>query len=204
MGSRRPHTRDDGWSGLFATAFRQSRNAMSLVDGQRCHVDVNGAYLQLLGYPKSALIGRPIHRLVVGGPQLSPQEWAHAIATERFAGQTDLVRADGSIVAVGWGASAETVTGRRLVLFVALTTSRGRRPVESPAWSAPEEWTLSKRQREIVRLVALGFTGPEIAEELHLAHHTVRTHVRNAMAAAGARSRAHLVAIALAGGHALE
>jgi DNA-binding CsgD family transcriptional regulator len=51
-----------------------------------------------------------------------------------------------------------------------------------------------------VRLVALGMTGREIAAELHLAHHTVRTHVRNAMVKTGARSRAHLVAKALADG----
>jgi PAS domain S-box-containing protein len=203
VGTRHGHTRANGWSGLFATAFRQSRNAMALVDGQRRHVDVNGAYVQLLGYPKSALIGRPIYHLVAGGPQLSAQEWANAIAMDRFEGETELVRADGSSVAVGWGASAETVTGRRLVLFVALTISRRHRPVQSADWTAPEGWRLSNRQREIVHLVSLGFTGPEIAEELHVAHDTVRTHVRNAMAASGARSRAHLVAIALAGGHAL-
>jgi DNA-binding NarL/FixJ family response regulator len=55
-----------------------------------------------------------------------------------------------------------------------------------------------------VRLISLGYTGPEIADELHIAHDTVRTHVRNAMGTSGARSRAHLVAIALAGGHALD
>ena len=53
---------------------------------------------------------------------------------------------------------------------------------------------LSEREREIVRLVALGSTGPEIADELHIAHDTVRTHVRNAMTKVGARSRAQLVA----------
>ena len=197
-------TRDDGWSGLFATAFKQSRNAMALVDGQRRHVDVNGAYLQLLGYAKSALIGRPIHRLVAGGPKGGGQEWARVLAAGRFEGHTDLVRADGSVVAVAWGASAETVTGRRLVLFVALSTSRRERPVQTAVPAPPQGWSLSRRQREVVRLVALGFTGPEIAEELQLAHDTVRTHVRNAMATSGARSRAHLVAIALAGGHALR
>jgi PAS domain S-box-containing protein len=202
MGAGRGHTRGNGWSALFATAFRQSRNAMSLVDGQRCHVDVNGAYVQLLGYPKSALIGRPIHRFVVGGPQVSARAWAHAMATDHFEGRTDLTRADGSVVAVRWGASPETVTGRRLVLFVALTTSRRERPVRTAGRVAPDGWTLSDRQREIVGLVALGLTGPEIAEELHVAHNTVRTHLRNAMAASGARSRAHLVAITLAGGHA--
>ena len=49
----------------------------------------------------------------------------------------------------------------------------------------------------MVRLVALGQTGPEIADELGITHDTVRTHVRNAMDKVGARSRAHLVAKAL-------
>ena len=53
---------------------------------------------------------------------------------------------------------------------------------------------LSAREREIVRLVAEGQTGPEIADELGIAHDTVRTHVRHAMDKLGARSRAHLVA----------
>jgi hypothetical protein len=34
---------NDGWSGLFETAFRQSRNAMVLVDEQRRQLDANGA-----------------------------------------------------------------------------------------------------------------------------------------------------------------
>jgi DNA-binding CsgD family transcriptional regulator len=64
-----------------------------------------------------------------------------------------------------------------------------------------EPQVLSAREREVVRLVAAGATGPEIADELRIAHDTVRTHARNAMAKVGARSRAHLVAKALAEGH---
>ena len=83
------------------------------------------------------------------------------------------------------------------MLFVALNTSRWgahfRRAAEGDSSSRP----LSAREREIVRLVALGATGPEIADELRIAHDTVRTHVRNAMVKQGARSRAHLVAKAL-------
>ena len=48
--------------------------------------------------------------------------------------------------------------------------------------------------------VALGDTSPEIASRLGISHETVRTHVRNAMGKSGARSRAHLVAKALAEG----
>jgi DNA-binding NarL/FixJ family response regulator len=59
---------------------------------------------------------------------------------------------------------------------------------------------LTDRELEIVRLVAQGESGPEIAADLHIAHNTVRTHVRNAMTKLGARSRAHLVAKALGEG----
>ena len=51
--------------------------------------------------------------------------------------------------------------------------------------------------------MALGSTGREIADELQISHETVRTHIRNAMEKLHARSRAHLVAKALAGGHLL-
>jgi DNA-binding CsgD family transcriptional regulator len=61
-----------------------------------------------------------------------------------------------------------------------------------------------RRERDVVWLVAHGNTGPEIADELHIAHDTVRTHVRNAMTKVGARSRAHLVAKALGDGLTLE
>jgi PAS domain S-box-containing protein len=194
--------RQDGWSALFATAFKQSRNAMVLLDDRRYHVDVNGAYLKLLGYPRDAIIGKPLYRFVVGGPRFSPEQWAAALAAGgHYTGEAELRCADGSEVAVQWGADVETVTGRRLVLLVALSTSRWGRRFRRPASREPEPGGLSEREREIVRLVAHGSTGPEIADELQIAHDTVRTHVRNAMIKVGARSRAHLVAKALGNGH---
>jgi PAS domain-containing protein len=54
--------RPGGWSALFSNAFRHSRNAMVLLDDSRRHVDANGAYLNLLGYARKALIGQPIYR----------------------------------------------------------------------------------------------------------------------------------------------
>src|SRR4051812_22368324 len=56
---------------------------------------------------------------------------------------------------------------------------------------------LSPREREITQLLAEGMTGEEIARELVLSPETVRTHVRNAMARVGAKTRSHLVAVAL-------
>jgi PAS domain S-box-containing protein len=189
------------WSGLFKAAFRQSRNGMVLVDEERTIVDVNGSLLALLGHPRSALVGHPMWEHVAGGPLATPDEWAELLDEGRFTGEAGLLCADGGIVSVQWGASTEMATGRRLVLFVALSTSRWGRHFRPSGDPLGEPAALSDRQREIVQLVALGLSGPEIADELQIAHETVRTHVRTAKERLGARSRAHLVAKALGEGH---
>jgi PAS domain S-box-containing protein len=187
-------------SELFTAAFTQSKNAMVLVDSHRRHVDANGAYLKLLGCKSADLIGRPIHHWVIGGPLASPAEWQRWLASGHFGGQAELRCSDGSVVAVQWAATTEVVSGRRLVLVVALNTSRWGERFRRTVDHEPRPGALSQREREIVRLVSLGSTGPEIADELGIAHQTVRTHVRNAMEKVGARSRAHLVAKALGEG----
>jgi PAS domain S-box-containing protein len=178
----------------------QSRNAMMLVDNERRHVDVNGAYLKFLGYRREELIGQPIYRFVVGGPVATPAEWTQALKTGRFSTEAKFRRADGSHVGAQWAATVEIVTGRQLVLFVALSTSRWGRSFRRTTELFRDASPLTEREREVVRLMALGSTGPEIADELRISHDTVRTHARNAMTKVGARSRAHLVAKALGEG----
>lgn len=56
---------------------------------------------------------------------------------------------------------------------------------------------LSRREREILELVSKGMSTDEVAEDLGLSAHTVRTHVKNAMRKLEATTRAHAVAIAL-------
>ena len=192
--------RQAGWSGLFSTAFKQSRNAMVLVDHRRVQIDVNGAYLKLLGYDRRALIGQPLYRFVAGPSRLSGQEWAAALAIGEFTGEGEMICADGSRVGVQYGAATEVVTGRQLVLFVALSTSRWGGRFRRTTSSERDAGELSAREREVVRLISLGRSGPEISEELQIAHNTVRTHVSNSMRKMGARSRAHLVANALSSG----
>lgn len=196
--------RENGWSALFTTAFKHSRNAMVLVDARRVQIDVNGAYLKLLGHHRRAVVGQPIYRFVEGRARASGEEWAAALAVRHFTGEADMVCADGTLVGVQWGAATEVVTGRQLVLFVAFSTSRWGPKFRRTTSSEREAGELSNREREVVRLISLGKTGPEIAEELHIAHNTVRTHVSNSMRKLRARSRAHLVANALSSGVALR
>jgi PAS domain S-box-containing protein len=190
-----------GWPGLFATAFERSRNAMLLTDAQRVIVDANPALLALLGRPRKAVVGRPVFDFAAKGPLASEENWQSALAAGRFTGEGRLLQGGGGTMAVQWAASVETVTGHRLVLFVALSTSRWGARFRSGDANGGEGRQLTPREKEIVHLVALGAAGPEIADELSIAHDTVRTHVRNAMSKVGARSRAHLVAKALAEGH---
>jgi PAS domain S-box-containing protein len=193
----------DGWSALFKTAFKQSKNPMALIDDERRHVDANPAYLRLLHRSREQVIGTHLWDFVVGGPLFTPAQWTAALSSHRFHGEAEVICADGSHIGVQWAGATEVATGQRLVLFVALSTSRWggnfRRTVEID--HDPGE--LSARELQIVRLIARGESGPEIADELHIAHDTVRTHVRNAMKKVGARSRAHLVAKVLGEGHAL-
>jgi two-component system response regulator NreC len=61
---------------------------------------------------------------------------------------------------------------------------------------AQEGAALSAREREVVRLIAMGFTNPEIAERLHVAERTVKTYRARAIEKLGFSSRAEITAYA--------
>jgi NarL family two-component system response regulator LiaR len=56
---------------------------------------------------------------------------------------------------------------------------------------------LTRRQREILQLLANGESTTVAARKLGLSEETVKTHTKNALARLGARNRTHAVAIAL-------
>ena len=60
--------------------------------------------------------------------------------------------------------------------------------------NAGEEVALSDREREVVRLIAAGYTNPEIAEQLQVAERTVKTYRARAIEKLGFSSRAEITA----------
>ncbi|MFZ5477479.1 MAG: response regulator transcription factor [Myxococcota bacterium] len=68
-------------------------------------------------------------------------------------------------------------------------------PPSGPDMSGPQ---LSPREREVLVLVARGFTSPSIAKRLGLTTATVRTHVEHIRSKLGVRTRSQAVARALA------
>ena len=184
---------EPGWPALFWAAFSHSASSMLLLDRECRIVEVNAAHLALTAHPREALIGRPFVDFVLGGRWMTESHWRALIVHGDFAGSAELLRADGGVVGVRFSAHAEAGLGVLVAAAAAETGQRAHHRVT--AGEAPA--ALTARQRQIVELIALGATGPEIAARLQLSHHTVRAHVNNAKTRLGVRSRAQLVMAAL-------
>jgi len=191
---------EDAWRRLFTVAFKRSRNAMVLADEHRTIVEVNRAFCNMVRRRRADMIGMPLYSVVQAGTEVSDERWHEMLRQDESMGDAVIDLPDGEALRVHWAAHPETVTGRRLVLIVSVSTYRAGRYFRREIDEDAESGELSERELEIVRLVAMGYSGPEIAEQLHISHNTVRTHIHNAMVKTHARSRAHLVAKALGGG----
>ena len=67
-------------------------------------------------------------------------------------------------------------------------------PESTPAPPPPDG--LTQRELEILRLIARGLTNPEMAAQLYLSNHTMKTHISRIFAKTGARDRAAAIGYA--------
>ncbi len=187
----------------FRAVFEQSRIPMALIGRDRRYVDVNDAVVELYEYPRAEILGSRAGRTVVG--DRSDDQWEQLISTNELYGEHVVTHANGARMRVSYAANAATRGRRWLALFVTLSARFhpggpeliGTPPVGSRNGRSA---TLTRRERQVVRLVALGSSTRRIAAELCLSPETVRSHVRNAMAKTNAHTRAQLVAMVLADG----
>ena len=71
----------------------------------------------------------------------------------------------------------------------------------APAAAATDEGEITTREREVLRLVAAGYSNREIARALFVAEGTVKNHVSNILAKLGVRDRTRAVLKALERGY---
>jgi len=71
----------------------------------------------------------------------------------------------------------------------------------APAAAAADEGEITTREREVLRLVAAGYSNREIARALFVAEGTVKNHVSNILAKLGVRDRTRAVLKALERGY---
>jgi DNA-binding NarL/FixJ family response regulator len=67
---------------------------------------------------------------------------------------------------------------------------------EAPGEAAPPPDGLTQREVEILALIARGLTNPEIAAQLFLSSHTIKTHINRIFAKTGSRDRAAAIGYA--------
>ncbi len=178
---------------------------MALVDSDRRYVEINDAAIEIFQYSRAKALGRRIGGTAADDSATADAQWEQLLHTDELYGEHIVAHANGTRMRVSYAAHATRVPDRWLALFVALsarvqpggTELIGQTQIESPRGFGSK---LTRREREVLRLVALGSDTRRIAAELCISPETVRTHVRNAMRKTDARTRAQLVALALADG----
>ncbi len=101
--------------------------------------------------------------------------------------------ADRADIAKALHAAAEGLTVLDPRVHAALLGATAAPAAARPA--APPDG-LTQREVEILGLIARGFTNPEIAAQLYLSSHTIKTHVNRIFAKTGSRDRAAAIGYA--------
>lgn len=183
------------WERLFWLLFERTTNPVALVSEQRVIIEMNAPSLELFGRSRGEMIGAAITDFIKPEEQSeAAAQWEEFRRTGDFEGRRTFVRPDGSEIVLALAARMAQVGSRRLAVYVVVPQQR--------SWAVdlrkqPAEPSLTRREREVVTLIALGRETNDIAAELHISAETVRTHVRNAMGKLDVHTRAELVAVVM-------
>lgn len=167
---------------------------MVIADDGRHYVAANPAACLLLRLPEDEVLKRTIEDLTPAGSrsQVGPM-WETFVRDGTQRGTFELLMPDGPKLRVDYSATANVEPGRHLAIFVFPPGNRERRPRDG----SPVRTLLTEREREVLRMVAMGMSSSWIAATLGVAPSTVETHVRHCLDKLGARNRAHAIALGL-------
>ena len=174
--------------------FEHTQNAMLIVSDDRVYVDCNAAAGALLECSREQIVGRRIEDFTpVELRGQVPAAWAAFLSSGASEGTYELITAKSRRIAVEYSATPNFMPGLHLSILM-----RKTEPVAAVrAGGRLAGARLSQREREILRHLAMGASGRQIAADLFISSETVRTHLRNILAKLGAQTRPHAVALAL-------
>jgi PAS domain S-box-containing protein len=171
-----------------------------VTDRRRC-AEANEAACDLLGLSREEIVGRRLDSLL--GPEMGERlahVWTAFSEAGGHAGPFSLP--NGSEIQISL--TPNLMPDRHLLVLAPIAAGMVTAPAGAAADSrrangeeAPGGRRPSARELEVLTLLAGGATDPQIAKELDLSPATVQTHVRNAKAKLGARTRAQAVALVL-------
>jgi len=205
---------------VLREALERAGEAVMVVDGRQRVVLWNEAAEKLLGWRKEEVLGRPCYRVVTGhdrsghlvccpgcpelvmartGEPIPPRDVCYRSRDGRYVwvNQSSLVvrvgpeEDDQWVVHMFWDITQQ----RRVEELVELLTHR-----EGFGSGSSASQPLTRREREVLSMLAQGMDTQAIARALFLSTATVRNHVQNLMRKLGAHTRAEAVARALKDG----
>jgi DNA-binding CsgD family transcriptional regulator len=176
--------------------------ALLVVDDDCVVEEASLAACRLLGLGRDEALKRRLPELLApAAAKRLHAVWAPFHETGGHAGPFELAWPHGE-GAVDISITAAVLPGRHLVV---LSPSQQPEP-DVPVAATSEDRAVrgargpTARERQILSMLGGGDTDVQIAEKLKLSPATVQTHVRNAKAKMGARTRAQAVAMAIRGG----
>lgn len=176
----------------IAELFQRSPRPMVVADDERRCVDANQAALAMLRLPRRELLALRVDDLTAPDRRDAIDDtWRRFLGAGTLTSVCELHLPGGRRLHVDVSAVAHVGPHRHLAICVPVRGGREGGELVVATGS------LSAREREVLRMVAHGADGPEIAEALVLSPATVRTHVNNAMRKLGARTRAHAITLAI-------
>jgi DNA-binding CsgD family transcriptional regulator len=196
----------DALSDLVATEVAALVGDACLV----CLLSNGDRALRLVAAADSDEAGAMLLRPLVGAPlapgrrpELGPYVARYELADEQILPMRSRGRVIGELVALRRGASRPFDPSERRALqavadLLALGIGERRPHAAAPDVPAPDK--LSRREREVLALLALGHTNREIAEQVHLSIRTVEWHRARIQAKLHVTGRAALAQVARAHG----
>jgi PAS domain S-box-containing protein len=184
--------------------------AIMVVDDDRRCLEANLAACRLHGLPRRAVVGRTFDDFLATGMRSRVDHvWRAFREGGGHAGPFELSSQAAATEEVHITVTANVLPGRHLLILSGGGARVGEPEAqpESNRKAQPANHVSrftrggpTSREREVLALLAAGATDEQIAGLLELSPATVQTHVRNAKAKLGARTRAQAVALALQGG----
>ncbi len=176
-------------------SFTSSLVPMLVADDRRRYVEANQAACLLLRLSREEILQLRIDDLTPAGREnVTDKLWKAFVRDGTQTGTFELAMPDGARLLVDYSAKANVEPGRHLSLF---DFPASRRPAKPTPDEKRKVAQLTSREREVLRLIAMGERGASIALSLGISSATVETHVRRCLRKLGARTRAHAIALGL-------
>jgi DNA-binding CsgD family transcriptional regulator len=181
----------------FWRVFDRSPVPMVTVDNEKRYHAANAAARLTFRLSEEEWLERRIEDLT---PQhmlpILDERWAYLLEHGSVTGDYDCDLPDGPVT-INYCAVTNLLPGEHLIVFLPSSLPQDELVELIDADEPQPDVAITRRERDVLKLIASGASSELIAEELSISVETVRTHVRNLLQKLGARNRAHAIALAM-------